>query len=118
MTLNRFRGSACALLLALPAAAQAESGDTPPLPDRNPSARPRHRRRSTAGAAGRPPTVAWTDAEVAAAKADCAKLLAGVALDYEPLPPIKEGICGAPAPILRQVDRQRSGGRASIRRRP
>ena len=35
-----------------------------------------------------------------AAKAACAKMLAGIALDYEQLPPIKEGICGAPAPIL------------------
>ena len=49
---------------------------------------------------GDAPTVPWTDGEVAAAKADCAKLLAGLALDYETLAPIKEGICGAPAPIL------------------
>ena len=26
--------------------------------------------------------------------------LAGLALDYEPLPPLKEGKCGAPAPIM------------------
>jgi hypothetical protein len=49
---------------------------------------------------GDKPSVAWTDVEVAAAKAACAEQLAGVTLDYEPLPPIKEGICGAPAPIL------------------
>lgn len=49
---------------------------------------------------GDKPTVPWTDAEIAAAKAACAKQLAGVRVDYEPLPPIKEGICGAPAPIL------------------
>ncbi len=47
-----------------------------------------------------PPTVPWTDGEVAAAKADCTKMLAGLTLDYEALPPIKEGMCGAPAPIL------------------
>ncbi len=49
---------------------------------------------------GDKPTVPWTDAEVAAAKAACVKQLAGVRLDYKPLPPIKDGICGAPAPIL------------------
>lgn len=49
---------------------------------------------------GDKPTVAWADAEVAAAKAACTKQLAGVTLDYEPLPPIKDGVCGAPAPIL------------------
>jgi len=99
MTLKPFTRLACALLLlALPAAAYAESGDTPPPPERNPT-------RAEAPADEHPvlpgdgPTVAWTDGEVEAAKADCAKLLAGVALEYEPLPPLKEGICGAPAPI-------------------
>ena len=29
-----------------------------------------------------------------------AAVLAGLALDYEKLPPIKEGKCGTPAPIL------------------
>ena len=38
--------------------------------------------------------------KIAAAKLDCAKVLSGVTLDYETLPPLKEGICGAPAPIL------------------
>ena len=99
MTLKPFTRLACALLLALPAAAYAESGDTPPPPERNPT-------RAEAPADEHPvlpgdgPTVAWTDGEVEAAKADCAKLLAGVALEYEPLPPLKEGICGAPAPIV------------------
>ena len=49
---------------------------------------------------GDAPTVPWTDSQVAAAEADCAKLLAGLALEYEKLAPIKQGICGAPAPIL------------------
>jgi hypothetical protein len=49
---------------------------------------------------GDQPTVAWSDDEVAAAKADCSKLLSGVTVEYQPLPPLKEGICGAPAPIL------------------
>ena len=42
----------------------------------------------------------WSDAEVAAAKAKCTETLSGIGLDFEPLPPIKEGLCGTPAPIL------------------
>jgi hypothetical protein len=108
MTLNLFTRFVCALLLAVPVAAYAETGDTPPLPDRNPSrhaAPKRNPARVEAPEAEHPvlpgdaPMVAWTDAEVAAAKADCAMKLAGVALEYEQLPPLKEGICGAPAPI-------------------
>jgi hypothetical protein len=88
-----------ALVVAFPVTARAETDQVPPPPDRNPA-------QLDAPAAEKPvlpgdaPTVAWSDGEIAAAKADCAKVLAGVTLDYEPLPPIKEGICGAPAPIL------------------
>jgi hypothetical protein len=49
---------------------------------------------------GEQPTVAWSDAEIEAAKAKCKELLTGDPLDYELLPPIKEGICGTPAPVL------------------
>jgi hypothetical protein len=70
-----------------------------PLPERNP-----HRAHGTAAKAPvlprDQPTIAWTDQEIAAAKAACTKALAGLTIDYEPLPPIKHGICGAPAPIL------------------
>jgi len=93
-----------AALVALPVYAQAETGDAPSVPDRNP-----FRAKSPATAEQPPakpalpgdqPTVAWSDDEIAAAKLDCAKLLSGVTLDYQPLPPLREGICGAPAPIL------------------
>lgn len=88
---------ACVPILA----ARAE-GDAPPLPDRNPL-------RQTAPAAAveeqpLPPSeqesVPWTEAEIEAAKAICKELLTGDPLDYEPLPPIKEGVCGTPAPVL------------------
>jgi hypothetical protein len=94
-----------ALVVALPLYALAESDDeVPPSPDRNPA-------RVQGAVANEPvaqapvlpgdqPTVPWTDEEIAAAKAECSKALANLVLDYEPLPPIKEGICGAPAPIL------------------
>jgi hypothetical protein len=49
---------------------------------------------------GEQPTVPWTEAEIDAAKAKCKELLTGDPLDYEVLPPIKEGICGTPAPVL------------------
>jgi hypothetical protein len=49
---------------------------------------------------GDQPTVAWTEAEIGAATAACKELLTGDPLDYELLPPIKEGLCGTPAPVL------------------
>ena len=91
-------------LVALPVYAQAETGDAPSAPDRNPfrAKTPATAQQPAAKPAlpGDQPTVAWSDAQVAAAKLDCAKVLSGVTLDYENLPPLKEGLCGAPAPIL------------------
>lgn len=88
-----------AALLALPAVARAQAGDGPPLPERNPL-RGKVSKVDAPVLPGQAPTVEWSEREVATAKADCAKILAGLELDYEPLPPIKEGKCGAPAPIL------------------
>jgi hypothetical protein len=103
MTLTLFTRLGCALLLALPVAAYAGSNDTPPRPERNPERLHKPARNPARAEAptlpGDSPTVLWTDAQVEAAKADCAKRLAGLALEYEPLPPLKEGLCGAPAPI-------------------
>jgi hypothetical protein len=101
MTLNVLAWVAVALCLALPVGAHAET-DGVPLPDRNPV---RNSAKGEAAAVhpvlpGDAPTVPWTDSQVAAAEADCTKLLAGLALEYEKLAPIKQGICGAPAPIL------------------
>jgi hypothetical protein len=100
MTLNLFARLGLALLMALPVAAQAQQDEeSPPRPDRNPL-RAQVKNSQEPALPGDVPTVAWTDREVTKAKADCAKILAGLALDYELLPPIKEGRCGAPAPIL------------------
>jgi hypothetical protein len=113
--------------LAVPARAQETS---PPLPDRNPArsnAPAPDRKPMPAEAAEAPaperkptgseiaeapapdsesnlpgdqPTLPWQSPKVNAALAACAKMLDGVAIDYEQLPPIKHSLCGAPAPIL------------------
>jgi hypothetical protein len=88
-----------AFLLAGTDGFSAESDVAPPLPDRNPARVPTP---STPRPLlpGEVLTVPWTEAEVSAAKAKCTELLGRATLDYQPLDPIKEGICGAPAPIL------------------
>jgi len=93
------------VVLALPVHGQEAS---PPLPDRNPQrATPAAGDLAAAPAPeeephlpGDQPTLPWQSPKVNAALAACAKLLDGVAIDYEQLPPIKQGLCGAPAPIL------------------
>jgi hypothetical protein len=45
-------------------------------------------------------TVAWSSSQVSAAVEICRKQLAGMTLDFERLPPLKQGICGTPVPIL------------------
>jgi hypothetical protein len=93
MTLDRLPCLGFALLVILPLSVRAETDAVPPLPVRKPAHVESH-------LPGDQPTVPWTDAEIDAAKSECLRLLKDVVLDYEPLPPIREGICGAPAPIL------------------
>jgi glucose/arabinose dehydrogenase len=73
--------------------------DQPPLPERNP-VHPGASALKTPPPPGEVPTIPWSDAEVAAAKAKCTEALSSIKLNYEPLAPIKQGLCGAPAPIL------------------
>lgn len=98
MTLGRLARIGLVLFVALPAAVQAQSSEQPQVPERNPLAT--EKEAPATPLPGDAPTSAWSAAEVAAAKAECAKVLTGLALDYETLPPIREGRCGAPAPIL------------------
>jgi len=89
------------LFVAFSAAGRAQTTDLPPLPDRNPQRGPAVAKPVPPGDQ---PTVAWTDAEIAAATAKCKELLTGNPLDYDLLPPLKQGICGTPAPVeLRAV---------------
>jgi len=95
------RSLTVALLLCslwLPVLAEAKS-KAPPVPERN--------TKRTASAFTPKPlhpseiqTSPWTDGEIAAAKAECTATLSGVRLDFEPLSPIRQGLCGTPAPIL------------------
>ena len=65
--------------------------DQPPLPERNPV----HAGASalkTPPPPGEVPTIPWSDAEVAAAKAKCTEALSSIKLNYEPLAPIKQGL--------------------------
>jgi hypothetical protein len=85
-------------IFALSFGVWAKSEAVPPLPERNPA-------RAKGAKAEKPllpkeaPTVPWSETEIAAAKADCQKLLEDNVIEYEPLPPLKEGLCGAPAPV-------------------
>jgi hypothetical protein len=79
-------------LLSLPAEAKT---DAPPPPERK-SKQATQKRSHPAEV----PSNLWSDAEIAAAKAKCTETLSGIGLDFEPLPPIKQGLCGTPAPIL------------------
>jgi hypothetical protein len=113
----RLRILALVALCAWPLAATAKTGAAPPLPDRNPlialaqadaapplpdsnPLRPGKPAEAKPVLPGEQPTAPWTEAEIDAAKAKCKELLTGDPLDYEILPPIKEGICGTPAPVL------------------
>ena len=69
------------------------------MPDRNP-ARSSAPKEETSSSPGQVATLPWSETEIAAAKARCTEMLSSIPLDYEPLPPIKEGLCGTPAPIL------------------
>jgi hypothetical protein len=97
----RLRAFALLMLCAnlAPCGVQAQSHAAPPLPERNPE-------RIGVPVPAKPltpsevPTEPWTEAEVTAAKQACSQLLASETLDYDLLPPLKEGLCGAPAPIL------------------
>jgi hypothetical protein len=46
-----------------------------------------------------PPPEKWTAAEIEAGRAECGKRLAGLHVLSEALGPIKEGMCGTPAPL-------------------
>ncbi|MGO9543342.1 MAG: extensin family protein [Rhodomicrobium sp.] len=46
-----------------------------------------------------PPPESWTAAEVDAGRLDCGRRLSGLHVLFEPAAPVKDGVCGTPAPI-------------------
>jgi hypothetical protein len=52
------------------------------------------------GKAPQGPTATWTDKEIEAALMQCMQALAPITADVAPLDPIRDGDCGAPAPVL------------------
>ncbi len=47
-----------------------------------------------------PPPAEWTAAEIEAGRKECRAQLAGLDVLFEPAPPVRDGDCGLPAPIL------------------
>jgi peptidoglycan hydrolase-like protein with peptidoglycan-binding domain len=78
---------------------QLAATEEPPLPEGQP-ARSGPPTEETPLAPGQMITIPWTETEIAEAKTKCSEALFSLTLNYEQLPPIKEGLCGAPAPIL------------------
>jgi hypothetical protein len=71
----------------------------PPLPLRAPPVALRGVIRAEEPLGPEPPPAKWSDAEISEAKSACARLLKDGAYEYKALEPMKEGACGAPAPI-------------------
>lgn len=73
--------------------ATSESGSSPTKPTQPADGKP---------PAPLPPALqeapAWTESEITDAKAECDRLLDKLTVVTEPLPPEREGVCGAPAP--------------------
>ena len=87
-----------ALAVSLPALGFALT-DTVPLPERNPERATKTAENETVEP-GEAPTLPWLSSKVVEARAECDKLLAEMAIEYQLVPPIRRGICGTPAPIL------------------
>jgi len=71
----------------------------PPMPLRAPPVAQRGVARSSEPFGPEVPPPKWGDAEIADAKSACARLLPEAGYEFKALEPIKEGACGAPAPI-------------------
>ena len=76
---------------------QLAGTEEPPLPERSPATGGTEQ---TPVAPGQRTTIPWSETEIAEAKIKCSEALSSLTLNYEPLPPIKEGLCGAPSPVL------------------
>ncbi len=71
----------------------------PPIPSRAPPPSLRRPRIAAEKLGPPPPPETWSEAEIAEAKAQCAKTVSDEAYAFKPLEPVKDGVCGMPAPI-------------------
>lgn len=108
MTLRQYTLALLAVVILAagigPAGAQRRDPETPPAADRERDApgRPVGDRPAAPEPAGPPPPPPveqrWLDSEISAALATCARTLGDI-IDAAPIPPIRDGVCGAPAPV-------------------
>ncbi len=71
----------------------------PPLPSRGLPPSLRAPRQAVEPLGPEPPPEKWSGSEIEAANTQCAKLLKQDGFEFKALEPIREGICGTPAPI-------------------
>ncbi len=77
---------------------KTDKADLPPLPKRKPiPAKSDVKHSGPAGPAPLPEE--WSAEEITRANAQCENLLADALFEFEPLKPVRNGVCGTPAPI-------------------
>ncbi|WP_088348678.1 MULTISPECIES: extensin family protein [Rhodomicrobium] len=78
---------------------EGEVEGIPPLPSRALAPSLRAPKKADAPLGPEAPPERWSDGEIAEAKVQCAKLLPEGGFELKVLAPIREGICGNPAPV-------------------
>lgn len=71
----------------------------PPVPTRAEAPSLRKPKRAAEPLGPEPPPDKWSDREIAEASSQCGKLLPEGRYEMKLLPPIREGVCGTPAPV-------------------
>src|SRR5687767_15001578 len=80
-------------------ARHARGKDRPVITAQPPMVPPLPERKTAAGSPVPPGPGTWTPAEIDTGKAGCAAAVKGLNVQLTYQPPIKEGLCGTPAPI-------------------
>jgi hypothetical protein len=73
--------------------------DLPPVPERRAEPPKPEWPRTAVPLGPEPPPEAWPEAEVKEAEAQCSRIMGENGFDYKSLPPIRQGVCGTPAPV-------------------
>jgi hypothetical protein len=76
-----------------------DAGSPPPVPEKAPPVSKRSPRIASEPLGPPPPPQTWTAAEITSARAVCGRLITEEKFEFRNLDPIREGTCGAPAPI-------------------